>query len=272
MATIVDRDRAVALLRAEFDAVAALGATLDEDAWNTATCLPGWTVKDNLAHMYGTESSLAGHPLPDVAVTDAPHLKNDIAKSNEQWIESVRALPGAEVLARFRTVADERLAALDAMSQADFDAPSWTPAGPDETYGRFMRIRFYDCFLHEHDMRDALGLPDRDDPEPVAFAVEEVEPGLGYIVGRKAAMPKGSRIALHLTGAVEHTYLVAVDDRAAVVDAFDGEPTVSLTMPVMLFLRLTGGRTVADAHAGEIAYAGDDALGHQLAGSLAFTI
>ena len=39
------------------------------------------------------------------------------------------------------------------MTQADFDAPSWTPAGRDETYGRFMRIRHYDCFMHEHDIR-----------------------------------------------------------------------------------------------------------------------
>jgi len=272
MATIVDKDRAVTMLRTEFGAVVELGATLDEEAWNSPTCLPGWTVKDNLAHMLGTESSLAGHPMPDIEVPERPHLKNDIAKLNEQWIESVRPLPGAEILARFRTVADERLGALDAMTQADFDTPTWTPAGPDETYGRFMRIRHYDCFLHEHDMRDGLGLPDRDDPAQVAYAVEEVIPALGYIVGRKAGIPKGSRVEIHLTGALDETFLVAVDDRATLVDTLDGDPTVALTMPVMLFLRLTGGRTDADSHRGEIGRAGDEGLGRQLAENLAFTI
>ena len=33
---------------------------------------------------------------------------------------------------------------------------SFTPAGKD-TYGRFMQIRVFDCWLHEQDIRDALG-------------------------------------------------------------------------------------------------------------------
>ena len=98
------------------------------------------------------------------------------------------------MLARFRSVAARRLEALDAMTQADFDAPSWTPAGPDETYGRFMRIRHYDCFLHEADMREALGLPDRVDADQVAAALLEPASGLGYIVGKKARMPSGASV------------------------------------------------------------------------------
>ena len=54
------------------------------------------------------------------------------------------------------------------MTQADFDAPSWTPAGRDETYGRFMRIRHYDCFMHEHDIRYALGLASEAGPVPTS--------------------------------------------------------------------------------------------------------
>lgn len=272
MPTIVDRDHTVRLLRTEFTAIAELGATLDDAAWATPSCLPGWAVKDNLSHMVGTESMLSGAQAPTADVSHLTHMKNDIATANERWIESMRPLPGAEVLDRFRAVTEERLAALDAMTQADFDAPSWTPAGPDETYGRFMRIRHYDCFLHEHDMRDALGLPDRDDAEQLRFAVDEVMPGLGFIVGRKAAMPKGSRVRIHVTGACDDTFLVAVDERAAVVDAFAVEPTVGITLPVMLFLRLSGGRTDADTHRAEIHLEGDTTLAWQLASNLAFTI
>ena len=101
---------------------------------------------------------------------------------------------------RWAEVTSGRLAALDAMSQAEFDAPSWTPVGSDETYGRFMRIRHFDCFMHEHDIRFALGLPARTDGADQASCLDEVATGLGYIVGRRAAMPDGSRVVIELTG------------------------------------------------------------------------
>ena len=72
--------------------------------------------------------------------------------------------------------------------------------------------------------------------------LEEVATGLGYIVGRRAALPRGSRVRIDLTGPPRCTYLVQVDDRAAVVDHFDDDPTIGLEMPLSLFLRLTGGR------------------------------
>ena len=135
--------------------------------------------------------------------------------------------------------------ALDSMSQADFDAPSWTPAGADETYGRFMRIRAYDCFMHEHDIRAALGRPDRDETDPLNSALDEVATGLGFIVGKKANMPQGSRILFNLTGAVSRSFRVEVASRAAVVESLSAPPTVTVDIPAMAFLRRTGGRELA---------------------------
>ena len=170
--------------------MAELGAGLTDEQWATPTCLPGWTVKDTLVHMGGTEAMLLGEPQPEVDVGHLTHVRNDIGKSGERWVESRRAGSGADDLAWFRDLTDRRLAALDAMTQADFDAPSWTPAGPDETYGRFMRIRHFDCFMHEHDMRDALGVADRADPRHVASAITEPATALGYIVGKRGACPR----------------------------------------------------------------------------------
>jgi uncharacterized protein (TIGR03083 family) len=290
MPTLVNRDLLVRLLREQFDAVAAIGAELDDDAWASPTCLPGWTVKDNVSHMLGTEAMLLGERSPDVDVSHLDHLRNDIAKSNELWVESMRHRSGAEVLARFHDVTERRLAALDAMTQADFDAPSWTPAGPDETYGRFMRIRHYDCFLHEHDIRAALGRPDRAEPEHVRSAVSEPAGALGYIVGRRAKLPAGTTARIHVTGAVDATWLVEVAERAFVVDRLDGEPTVDIELPVMRFLRLTGGRAgkpadaeagsragkpadaEAGSRAGDVVLGGDIAMATRLVDNLAFTI
>lgn len=273
MPTIVNRDDTVALLRATWQAIDELHTGLDDVDYATPTCLPGWTVQDQLSHVTGTEQMLLGQPAPTPDVSHLTHLRNDIARMNEAWVEDKRRLSGPEVLEQFRAATTARLEALDAMTQADFDAPSWTPAGPDETYGRFMRIRAYDSFQHEHDTRLALGQDTRPDRAAIRSALDETEPALGYIVGRRAGLPQGSTVRIDLTGPVDATYCVEVAERARVVDAIDGEPTVGLALDPLLFLRLTGGRIAGEGLIGSAVHlTGDHDLGRQLVANLAFTI
>ncbi len=273
MPTIVDKARILSLLRREFGAVTAAVSHLTDDQWSVASCLPGWTVHDVLSHMTGTELMLSGQAPPTADVSHLDHMRNPVAEANEVWVESMRRVAGPEMVARWTAVTADRLASLETMTQAQFDAPSWTPVGSDETYGRFMRIRHYDCYMHEQDIRLALGLPGRGDPDDVSSCLEEVATGLGYIVGRRAGLPDGSRVRIELTGDVERTFLVSVAGRAAVVDALDGPVTVGIELPASQFLRLTGGRH--DGSSGPdhgIQFTGDVGLGHQLVDNLAFTI
>jgi uncharacterized protein (TIGR03083 family) len=271
--THVDHRAIVDLLRGEFSAIADVVSGLTERQWDEPSCLPGWTVHDVLGHMIGTESMLAGESPPTADTSHLTHMGNPIAEANEVWVESMRPLSGRQMADRWDAVTSKRLASLEAMSQAEFDAPSWTPAGADETYGRFMRIRHFDCFMHEHDIRFALGLPARNDPADLGSCLEEVATGLGYIVGRKAGMPEGSRIRIDLTGPLARTFLVEVKGRAGVVDSFDGPPTVGLEMPVAVFLRLTGGRDDRRPDSeDQVRCSGDRALGRHLVEHLAFTI
>lgn len=274
MATIVDRDEIVPILAAEFAAIAELCEPFDEVTWDLPTCLPGWSVKDNLSHLVGTESMLAGVETPKVDISHLTHLRNGIAEANEAWVESLRAVPGAGVLAHFRTITVERLGVLAGMDQAAFDAPSWTPAGPDETYGRFMRIRHYDCYHHELDIRAAVGAPDRTDADHIAMALAEPVAALGYIVGKKVGVRGGSSVAIHLVGPVEASYFVEVVERAQVVDRLDGEPTASITLDPNLFLRLTGGRCDAEPsiESGDLELGGAPDLARRLATNLAYTL
>ncbi len=272
MATIVENDQILSLLRGEFHAVTELVSGLSDAEWRTPTCLPGWTVHDVLGHMIGTELMLTGAPAPEADVSHLDHMKNPVATANEIWVESMRPLSGAEMVARWVAVTADRLDALEAMTQAEFDAPSWTPVGNDETYGRFMRIRHYDCFMHEQDIRLAVGRPERGDPVAIASCLDEVATGLGYIVGRRAGMPEGARVRIDLTGEVERTFLVQVEGRAAVVDALDGPATVGVELPVGLFLRLTGGRDDGPWEPSEVHVTGEVDLAARLVENLAFTI
>lgn len=273
MPTIVDVGPMVELLEAEWDALDRTCSGLNEEQWKRPTCLPGWSVQDQLAHVVGIERMLLGEQAPEVDVSHLGHIRNDIGRIAEVWVEELRPWPGAEVLERFRSVTEARVAALRCMTQTDFDAPSWTPVGKDETYGRFMRIRHYDCFLHGNDIREALGVPLRDDATAVSSAWLEVEPSLGYIVGRKASFPDGASLRLVVTGSTEQVRDIQVaDGRAAVVGSVD-TPTVTMTLPAWLLLRLTGGRTAAEPFVGaELLLEGDDELGRRLVSSLAVTI
>ena len=86
-------------------------------------------------------------------------------------------------------------------------------------------------------------------------------------------MPEGSRVRIDLTGPVNRVYLVLVEGRATVVESFDGPPTVGIEVPVMQFLRLTGGRVDLGPTSGEgVRFTGDRQLGEQLVANLAFTI
>jgi uncharacterized protein (TIGR03083 family) len=273
MPTIVDKESNARLQRAEFAAIIEMASALSEAEWSKATCLPGWTVKDQLSHMIGTERMLAGDQPPVVELPTLDHVRNDIGRSNEIWVEANRSLPGAEVLAAFREITQRRLAAIDAMTQEDYHKPSWTPAGPNETYGRFMRIRHFDCFMHEQDIRAALGLALREDADHVQSCLDEVATAIGFIVGRRAGFPAGSSAQIELTGAAQAVYLVSVGERAALVPSLEGPATVSLRMPSMTWLRLTGGREAAEAHIGaDVVIEGDEELGRKLANNLAFTI
>jgi uncharacterized protein (TIGR03083 family) len=271
--TVVDRDRTVELLRGEFAAIVDFNRTLGTEQWAQPSSLPGWSIHDVLAHLVGTESGLCGMLAPTVEISGRDYLHNPIAEANELWVEFLRSFSDEQLLDRFEEVTNQRLAALDAMDQAAFDAPSWTPVGRDESYGRFMRIRHFDCYMHEHDMRLALGGPPRNDPADLASCLDEATTGLGYIVGRRAALPDGSKVRIELTGPASRTLLVSVDGRAAVTDALDGPATVEVTMPAPLFLRLVGGRHDPEPERlGRAELGGDRQLAEQLVANLAYTI
>jgi uncharacterized protein (TIGR03083 family) len=255
---------------------ASIGALIDDLApgdWDRPSPLPGWTVRDNLSHVIGTEAMLLGEAAPPPAGDrdQLPHVRNAIAEMNERWVQALRTAPPEVMRARFAQVSARRLDALGAMSQADFDAPSWTPVG-ENNYGRFMEIRLYDCWMHEQDMRDGAGRPGNEEGPAAERSVDEAVGALGYLIGKRAGAPEGSLVHLELTGPVQRSLYVEVAGRARVVADPDRPPTVTLSLSSNLFSRLTGGRTDAAAHASEIAMSGDTVLGRRVAEHLAFTM
>jgi uncharacterized protein (TIGR03083 family) len=267
-----EQERVVSLLGGEWSVIAGLLAGFGDEQWSLRA-LPGWTVHDVLAHLIGTERTLSGAELPQVPAGSASgeHVRNDIARLNEAWVVTLRELSHADLLEAFRQVTAQRVVSLRAMTPAEFNAPSWTPAG-NATYARFMKIRTFDCWMHEQDIRAVTGVPGNESGPIAEQALEEVTLALGYIVGKRGRAPDGSTVSIRLTGPVSRDLHVVVDGRARLAPAIEGEPTASITLPSSLFLRLAGGREDASAALSRIELGGDVALGTQVATNLAYTI
>lgn len=276
--TKLDKSAVLCGLFAVWDDIDALLAGLSDAQWRAASPLPGWDVKALVAHMIGTESFLAGiaAPQPDIDVSTLKHVCNDVGVMNECWVRHLSAHADVDVLESFRVITTDRRQALMSLSGEEWDAVTMTPTGPD-SYGRFMRIRVFDCWMHEEDIRVALGRPPSDDDlagPGASLAVDEIAATMGYVVGKLAKAPHGSRIQFDLTGPLARTIRVSVDGRAAVVDDFGGdqEPTATIRLDGLQFTRLAGGRPMCPARPQDIEFDGDRKVAAQIVERLNFVI
>jgi len=273
--TNLDKSDVLGGLFAVWDEIDTVLVGLADDQWQAQTPLPGWTVHDVTAHLIGTESMLQGVATPnaDIDVSTLKHVRNDVGVMNERWVRKLRGVSPAELLDRFRATTAKRREELTAISDADWNQITATPAGPD-TYGRFMRVRDFDCWMHLHDIRDALDEPADNPAGPAArLALDEMASSMGFVVGKLGGAPDGSRVAIELSGPLARTINVAVEGRGLVVDGFgDARPTATIALDALLFTRLAGGRTRLDEHADAISYSGDEAVGRRIVEHLNYVI
>ena len=235
------------------------------------TACPGWTVADQLAHIVGTESMLAGDPTPPGEATDpAAHVRNDIGRANEQWVTALRRCKSDRTVGEvpIRSPPDVWKRCGRAPKRNGMNRPGRPWGRP--TYRRFMQIRVFDSWVHEQDMRRALGQPGHGDGPAAEQAIDEIERALGYVIGKRAGAPDGSSVTIDLTGPVTRSIHVVVDGRAAVVATLPEPASVTLRLGSDTFAALACGRV--DPAEVAIGIDGDQPLGQRIATNLAFTI
>ncbi len=243
----------------------ALGARLTAEQWSAPSLCPDWTVQGVFAHLTAIEEVLLGwwptgptDPPPFAAI---PGIHAELTAASTDT-----------VIERFDSIVGRRRVELAAMDDTAFATPCMTPVGP-ATYGRFMAIRVFDCWVHERDIRVPLGLAGDDGGPAAEMALDEVRGSLGYIVGKKIGLPDGRGIAFALTGPVREQLFVKVDGRAAVVDTL-AAPDVTVTVDSLTFMLLACGRIDPEAAVadGRITWSGDGELGARAARNLRFTM
>ncbi|HET9689649.1 MAG TPA: maleylpyruvate isomerase family mycothiol-dependent enzyme [Acidimicrobiales bacterium] len=260
-----------AQLEATWGSLLELGRSLDDADFATPTRCPGWDVRAQFAHVLGTESMLASRPSPPAAEGRPPHVRNDIGSFNEAWVTQWSSQPPAELLDELAAVVAARSEALAGMDDEAMAAPSWTPVG-QATYGRFMQIRVFDCWVHEQDVRAAVDRPGHQSGPAAEQALDEVERNLGYVVAKRAATPPGTLVGFSLHGPLARDLWVEVppEGRAGVV-ADPGRPAeVTIALDGMTFMALACGRVTPMPVMADIT--GDRVLGARIVEHLAFTI
>ena len=185
--------------------IAALGASLTEEEWKRPTEVPGWSVQDNMTHLTDLEAMILGRPAPEHTPPDGlAHVKNDPGVRNERYVDSRRAWSGADALAEFVEVTHARIAQLRSYSVEDFAADSWTPMGPGTVHD-LLPFRVFDSWVHEQDMRRAVGQPGGLGGGAAEESMRRITGTAGYVIGKKAAAPDGTTVVIELAAPLAQT-------------------------------------------------------------------
>jgi uncharacterized protein (TIGR03083 family) len=255
-------------LEATWRSVSSLGAELDERQWKLPTDLDGWTVQDNLAHLIGTERMLQGLPAAVMPTDVGEHVKNPIGQFNEAEVHARRDRSGAEVLAEWNDLVDLRIATLRGAGDAYFDKEMATPTGPG-TMADFLHVRVLDCWIHEQDMRRAVGKPGHLAGPAAEHTVDRLLRTVPIVVGKRAATPEGRAVIIEIAGDINrHVVCEVIDGRAKVVDSASNEPLATITLDAETFVVLATGRCTAAAIADRITLAGDQSLAQRVVDNL----
>ncbi len=227
-----------------------LGRTMRaEDAQRPTDC-PGWTVFDQVAHVAATEAAVAGDTVPDLDVSGYEHVRNDFGAMMERLVESRRGRALEDLLDELEWRLEERLAAY----RAEGVDPTAEVDGlrGRSTLAEMLAVRTFDVWMHEQDIREALGRPGGLDTPAASLSVSRTFDALPVVIARRAGIDPGNAVVLELTGPVVGRAGARVeeqDGRAVGIPLFAGGSeehpdvvTTTLTCSTAVAMRLVGGR------------------------------
>lgn len=254
----------IEIWREETDHLVALLRSLDESDGDIPTDLPGWTVRDIVAHLAHLESVLTGAPQPtadDAEVDAAAHVRSDMGRYCEAGVLARRGRSIQELLGELVASVDQRYGYLlehpidDETSLSDgFGAMlGWS-------WETLLRNRIVDVWVHGQDIRRAVGRPGNLDCRAAWFVADLMSGTLPAVWAGRVKAPAGASLVLETTGDPGRVVgvLVADDGHARLVEPPE-DPTVCLRLTGEDWILLATGRRAADDVEAEVV--GDAELG-----------
>ncbi len=243
---------------------------LAPDDWARETDLPGWDVRAVAAHTAHLEAVLAGAPDEPVDIGERDHVRGVIGAYAEQGVVARGEASPDELITEIRVSTTKRHTALlqepprDAAAKPDnvFGAMGWS-------WATLLRNRPLDIWMHEQDIRRAVGRPGNLDSAPAEHAAVYLAESLGLVVAKRVGAEPGTTVVLDVEG--QPTTAVAVNDAGRGERLADAPslPTVSISTDRESFIVLAGGRRAPEA--GRVTLSGDIALGQRVLDLMAVT-
>jgi len=242
---------------------------LPEEEWSTPTDLPGWDVKACAAHTAHLEGILAGNPEETAEVGEPPHVTGLMGLYTEIGVVNRRDASPDAIINEIRESVTKRHTALLADPPSDGSAKAEPIfGGVPWTWRTLLRNRPLDIWMHEQDVRRAVGRPGNLDSEPARHTAEYLAESLGFVLGKRVGAPTGTSLVLDMAGSAPMAFEIDDNGRGQRVEP-PAEPTVTLRMDRESFIRLAGGRCAAEP--GRVVVDGDQELGRRVLDALATT-
>jgi uncharacterized protein (TIGR03083 family) len=247
----------------------ALLEEVPEAEWSTPTDLAGWDVKACAAHTAHLEGILAGNPEETADIGQPPHVTGLMGMYTEIGVVNRRGASADAIINEIREVTTRRHTALLSDPPTDGDEkPEVIFGGVPWSWRTLLRNRPLDVWMHEQDVRRAVGRPGNLDSAPAKHSAEYLAEGLGFVLGKKVGAPTGTSLVLELAGSEPFGFEIDENGRGQRVTP-PADPTVRLSMDRESYIRLAGGRCAAEP--GRVAVTGDEELGAQVLANLATT-
>ncbi len=270
---MTDAARLAGLVETWHTAVAdfvALAREIPEEQWDLPTDLDGWSVKDNVAHTAHLEAVLAGEPEETVPVDPAPHIKDLTGFYTEQGVLARRGRDMASLTDEIVRTTQTRYAELLADPPTDgASPPSRTPGGVPWNTDTLLNNRPLDVWMHEQDIRRAIGRPGGYDNSTAAHVLNRLANALPMVLGKRVRPPAGTSVRVDVPeAAASWSAAVGEDGRAAACEPLENA-TVRIILSAEEFVVLAGGRRGLAATSPT--YQGDTELGVALLSNFAVT-
>ncbi len=252
------------------DDLSTLLETLEPDEWSAATDLAGWDVHAIAAHAAHLEALLAGAAHDEVEIGEPSHVSGILGQFTEQGVVARRDRTPDELITELRSSATTRHTALLADPPTDPDVPAPGLFGAiGWSTQTLLRNRPLDLWMHEQDVRRAVGRPGNLDGPAAIHSADYLSESLGFVLGKRVAAPAGTTLVVEIAGHPTRGYVVGDDGRGRPLDAAPDQATVRITTDRESFVLLAGGRREPGPAAVQLA--GDTALGTQVLAAMAVT-
>jgi len=248
-----------------------LASSLEEEDWALPTDLPGWDVRAVLSHVAHLEGVLGGaaHEQADVP-EDLPHVTGPMGQFTEIGVLTRRDADPTTIvdeIRRYTAVRHDELLAdpptdPDALAPGIFGALGW----PTRT---LLRNRPLDVWMHEQDIRRAVGRPGNLDTPGARHSAAYLLESLGFVLGKRLKADPGTSLVAYVEGHAPTAVTVDDSGRGRTLPEAPSEPTATLRMDRETFILLAGGRRPTAAE--NVVVEGDQELGARFLAALAVT-